>query len=67
VYDFQLTCVYIPTSYGTVDPTLAEGSGTDADSAVRPALSAADVAAGRAASEAANLARIERELAELRA
>jgi len=66
IYDVQLTCIYIPTAYGTVDPTLAGGTGTDADATVRPVLSASDVAAERAASEEANLARIERELAELR-
>lgn len=66
IYDVQLTCIYIPTAYGTVDPTLSGGTGTDADATIRPALSASDVAAERAASEEANLARIERELAELR-
>ena len=43
------------------------GNAEIADDAVKPALTASDAVAERTASEAANLARIERELAELRA
>ena len=64
--EFQLTLLYIPTSYGTVQPTLAGAGQKDEDAVGRP-LDEAAVAAERAESEAANAARIERELAEMRA
>jgi hypothetical protein len=64
IYDVQFTCVYIPTAYGTVDPTLAGANVKDEDAPVRPAI---DVAAQRAASEAANNDRIMREIEALRA
>ena len=64
MYDVQVTCVYIPTAYGTVDPTLAGASVSDEKASFRQAI---DVAAQRAASEAANNDRIERELEALRA
>ncbi|MDD3642818.1 MAG: hypothetical protein PHQ19_05075 [Candidatus Krumholzibacteria bacterium] len=67
-YDFQLTLLYVPTSYGTVQPTLAgaEREALDAVASGSP-LGEAFVAAQRAESEAANAARIERELAAMRA
>jgi hypothetical protein len=66
-FDSQLTLVYLPSAYGTVVPTLA-GTGENAeDSGTRPGLTAADIASERARSEADNAARIERELAEMRA
>lgn len=67
-YDFQLTLLYIPTGYGTVQPTLAgeDREGLDAVASGSP-LGEAFVAAQRAESEAANAARIERELAAMRA
>ena len=67
VYDIQVTCVYIPTAYGTVEPTIIGGAGSDADDATRKPLTDAEIAAERAASIEANMARMERELAELRA
>jgi len=68
MYDIQLTVIYIPSAYGTVSPTLAFGR-NDGDIASSPAapISAADIAAEQAESGAANDARIERELAEIRA
>lgn len=65
LYDIQLTCLYIPTAYGTVEPpAVSTGASSDAGAAIRPAI---DVAAQRAASEAANTARMQRELDEMRA
>ena len=71
-YDIQLTLLYIPTSYGTVNPTAAVAGG--ASGAVEEVLASvgrppaeADGASERAESEAANNARIERELAAMRA
>jgi len=65
VYDIQLSCIYIPTAYGAVEPPAAVAGASD-DSAA-PARAAIDVAAQRAASEAAENARVERELAAMRA
>jgi hypothetical protein len=65
VNDIQLTLVYIPTGYGSVDPTVAvSGAPKDNESAEGPPINAA---AERAASEAFNAERIQRELAALRA
>jgi hypothetical protein len=64
--DTQFTCIYIPTAYGTIEPTtVATGPGPTDDEA-RPAR-AIDVAAQRVASLAANNERIQREVEELRA
>ena len=65
----QFTLVYFPTAYGTVTPTLAgdaRGAGDEAQPPGAP-LTHADIAAERAEAEAFNLARIERELEEIRA
>jgi hypothetical protein len=64
----QLSLLYIPTAYGTVSPTLASGrpAGREDDATGSP-LNMAEVAAQRLESEAFNAARIERELAEMRA
>ena len=62
-YDRQLSLVFIPTAYGTVEPTIA-GPGEDVPG---EPMTAAELDAQRAASIAANVARMERELAELRA
>ena len=69
VYDVQFSLVYLPTAYGTVTPTLARGAaGARDETAVeRGPVTPAEVVAQRAESEAANLARIERELAEIQA
>jgi hypothetical protein len=65
LYDIQFTCLYIPTAYGTVEPpALGTGASGDANAPGRPAI---DVAAQRAASEAANTARMQRELDAMRA
>ncbi|HUV36501.1 MAG TPA: hypothetical protein VMX58_06145 [Patescibacteria group bacterium] len=66
--EMQLTLLYIPTAYGTVSPTLAGGRPAEAeDDATGSPLTAAGIAAERAESEAFDTARIERELAEMRA
>jgi hypothetical protein len=62
-YDRQISLVFIPTAYGTVEPTVA-GAGEDV---VGEPMTDAAIAAQRAASIEANMARMERELAELRA
>ena len=65
VNDIQLTLVYIPTGYGSVNPTVAvSGAPKDNESAEGPPI---DAQAERAASEAFNAERIQRELAALRA
>ena len=65
-YENQLTLVYIPTAYGGVQPTLASAAGTG-EKTIGVALTAADVAAQKTVSEAANAARVRKELDELRA
>ena len=61
--DVQLTAVFIPSAYGTVEPTAAGGADGDG----KLLITEADVSSQRAATEAANIARIERELSEIRA
>jgi len=64
--DSQLTLVYIPTSYGTVTPTMAGGSEEpEVETAARRGLSSAEIASERAASVADNEARIRDELAQM--
>jgi hypothetical protein len=63
--DVQLTAVFIPSAYGTVEPTAVKGYGVDGDREL--VITEADVVSQRAASEAANLARLEKELLEIRA
>lgn len=65
-FENQLTLLYIPTAYGGVQPTLASAAGTG-EKTIGVALTAADVAAQKTVSEAANAARIRKELDELRA
>jgi hypothetical protein len=65
-YENQLSLIYIPTMYGTVQPTLASAAGAG-EKTIGAALTAADVASQKIASEAANAARMRRELDELRA
>ncbi|MDZ7860777.1 MAG: hypothetical protein U5O15_08990 [Candidatus Krumholzibacteriota bacterium] len=66
-YDTQLTLIYIPTSYGTVSPTLAGGGDIPEDnSSGNPGMTEADITAERTESIAANEARVEKELAEIR-
>jgi len=65
--DKQLSLIYIPTSYGTVTPTLASGALADSDVPTDEGLSAGDISSERVASIEANNTRIEHELAEMRA
>lgn len=69
VVDMQLTLVYLPTAYGTVVATKIEGESNipDEQAPKVSSLSLSDIEAERAESEAFNSARIERELAEMRA
>ncbi len=66
VYDCQLSLVFIPTVYGLVSspPAVADASG---EGGTRPRITEADINAERQESIYFNNARIERELAELRA
>ncbi len=75
IWDAQLTLVYLPTSYGTITPTLVDDKGDQLfNTAVSPPLTPADLAAERATSEAdyrngveAQLAAMQAELQALRA
>ena len=64
--DKQLTLIYIPTNYGTVMPTLISSSLADSDVPTDRGMSSGDLSAERAASEAVNNDRIERELSAMR-
>jgi len=64
-FDRQLTLVFLPTGYGTIEPTIA-GPNVPDDEAPAKNISAAGAAAIHDASIAANVARLERELAEMR-
>jgi len=66
-YDFQLTLIYIPTSYGTIDPTVAGAAVGEAESGGGRALSEDQVASARTDSESVNAARMQRELDAMRA
>jgi hypothetical protein len=69
VYDTQFSLLYFPTAYGAVTPTMA-ASGPRAPErreGDRDGLTQAEIAAERERSRAANLARLERELAEIKA
>jgi hypothetical protein len=65
VSDIQFTCIYISTTYGTVNPTVSGAPGPADNEA--PRAQAIDVAAQREASLAANNDRIQREIEALRA
>jgi len=69
VYDRQLTLVFLPTAYGTVTATKLAGEQNipDEEAPKVSSLSWSDIASEQAESEAFNSARIERELAEMRA
>ena len=67
-HDLQLTVLFIGSQYGTIQPTLASANSVPDDQLpTRSGLSQAEIDAERAQSIAANQARIERELAEMRA
>lgn len=66
-WDPQLTLLYVPTSYGTVVPTLASaGSTSEERAAARPGKTQADIDEERAVSIADNNARIQSELERMR-
>jgi hypothetical protein len=67
IYNVQLTVVYFPTAYGFVDPTAMYNGSPDAVTPQKGGMTEADLAAERVESEAANRARMEREVAEMRA
>jgi hypothetical protein len=77
LFDAQLTLIYFPTAYGTVDPSFTGDDFRGSTSNVgptRPALSSTEIAAERVKSQADNMARVQaemlamkREMAELRA
>lgn len=63
----HITCVYLPTAYGSIAAASGEDSGLGGGRTAERGLTPADVEAVRAASEAANMTRIENELEEMRA
>jgi hypothetical protein len=66
VEDVSLTLLYVPTSYGTVSPTLlAVGDGEDAPA--RGPQTPGEVLSEKLASQEANAARLEQELAAMHA
>jgi hypothetical protein len=69
VNDMQLTLVYLPTAYGTVVATKIEGESNipDEQAPKVSSMSPSDIEAEKAESEAFNAARIDKELAEIRA
>jgi hypothetical protein len=68
VYDKQLTLIYFRTAYGDVDATKSEEPGLpDGQNPSFPSLTPADIAAEQAQARAFDAARIERELAAMRA
>lgn len=67
--DLQLTLVYLPTAYGTVQGTEPQGISTGAEdmqAPVQPALGSAGIAAEQREAEAFHLARLEREMKAMR-
>ncbi|MBN1885997.1 MAG: hypothetical protein JW876_10815, partial [Candidatus Krumholzibacteriota bacterium] len=68
IFDAQLTLVYLPTAYGTVVETMRMAGDPFDDAAPgRPAVDAGAAALERDASIAADRARVDRELAAMRA
>lgn len=78
LFDAQLTVIYFPTAYGTVNPSFTgddfRGGAYGNVGPTRPALSGAEIAAERAKSQADNMARMQaemlamkQEMAEMRA
>lgn len=65
IFDTQLTCVYIPTSYGTVVPTLLGGP-PDSKNFRRAPITGMEIADEQQQSIRDNMARVERENAEMR-
>ncbi len=68
VYDAQISILYVPTAYGTVvPPAPVDGMAEEEQTGTALPMTEADYAAEQAESEAFNRARIEREIAEMRA
>jgi len=69
IWDIQLSLAYFPTAYTSVDPPLParEGAARHEEQEPGGGLSAAEIAAEQAEAQAFHLARIERELAEIKA
>lgn len=65
--DIQLTLMYVATGYGSVDAARASEAPSPEPEAQRPALTEADIARERSETESFAIARLERELAEIRA
>lgn len=65
VFDAQLTCVFIPTAYGLVTPTISTGTNSD-EGPIAPGLTQPELDAEVLQSILANQARIEAENAEMR-
>ena len=66
VFNVQLTVLFIPTAYGTVEPIAAADGDPDQSEPRSGRITSTDLAAERAESGAANLARMEREMADMR-
>ena len=66
ILDRQLSCVFVPTAYGSASRS-APDTGTDLNTASQRPMTPGDIAAERAASIAANDARIAAELDAMRA
>lgn len=67
VEDLSLTLLFVPTSYGTVDPTLMIPAGVDRDETPHAPQSGADIRAEVEESRQWNTERMARELAEIQA
>jgi hypothetical protein len=69
MYDYQLSLIYFPTAYGTIQtPAKARADAVpDAAAFEQGPITEADIAANRAEAEAANRERLQRELDEIRA
>ena len=65
--DIQLTLLYVATGYGAVDAAVASAAPSAGPEAQRPPLTESDIARERSETEALAIARLERELAEVRA
>ncbi|MCD6380467.1 hypothetical protein J7M07_08515, partial [bacterium] len=66
-YDRQISLIYFPTAYGSVSSAGMVKTDTDDISVISPPITEADVNAQRMESISANDARVQRELAEMRA
>ncbi len=70
LFDAQLTVIYFPTAYGTVNPSFTgddfRGGAYGNTGPTRPALSGAEIAAERANSQADNMARMQAEMLAMR-